>query len=182
MCIRDSFIGDSQADFWMPSLLLENSPADPRELLFHVTRLALVQDTVRIPVETTDMEKLDDLEQQGWQRRDGETWGSNDCLADSLLQLLFESGVVLLPVVSEGEQGTMRREACRENRQALCASDALHPRDSDGVLDPRTYLQHDRHAAATVQFFMNRFGLGGGLPQAGICLVVHTRLDSRTYL
>ena len=172
------FLADSQADFSMPLLFLENSPVDPRELLFNVTRLALVQETAVINVGTTDEEKLHELEQQGWARRDGEAWGSNDCLADSLLQLLFENMVVLLPSVSDEELRKVRRDACRENRLLLRASDGLHPCDTSGRPDPGAYLQHDRHAHATVQFFLNRFGLGESLPRAGICLVVHSRMDS----
>ena len=40
----------------------------------------------------TDSERLEELRRDGFDRRVGRVWGRNDCMADSLLQLLIAHG------------------------------------------------------------------------------------------
>ena len=65
-----------------------------KELLFRVARIAVAQQSQRLDVRTTDHEKISELTHSGWELRRGEVWGENDCLADSLLQLLLHHGIV----------------------------------------------------------------------------------------
>ena len=96
--------------------------------------------------------------------------GENDCLADSLLQLLIFHGIVADDVD--------RKAACLANRVRLEAQEDLVPRDVDGCLDFGGFLQHHRHARPTVEFFCERFGCSEDvLPVAGFRLVVHARSD-----
>ena len=98
-------------------------------------------------------------------------------MADSLLQLLIAQAV--LPAdISEPE----REAACEANRHALVHSDrpALRPRNLRGAEDPGAFLEHDRHAEATVDFFLRWFGNRRlrHLPDEGIDLTVYSRVDS----
>lgn len=120
---------------------------------------------------------------QGQSFTDDEGRCANDCLADSLLQLLVRGGFLAECTWDE------RRMACAQNRRALVDGlEDLRPRQRDSFTnadlgpDPRAYLQHDVHAASTVRFFMEWFGSRGKkrreLPAAGICLSVRSRFDS----
>jgi len=121
------------------------------------------------------------------QRRDDELlrFSTNQCLADSLLQLLQRQGI-LSNDISVAE----RIEACAENRRRLAshADPVLRPRVRDAATgadrgeDPYAYLQHDVHAEPTVLFFLEWFGAKGKvlreLPSGGIRVTVFSRFDS----
>ena len=82
--------------------------------LRHFLRLA--EQHGQAPNFLSDKERVAELRALGWNEdwwRRGEVWGRNDCLADSLLQLLIHHGV--LGVVSREQ----RNEACSENRRRL---------------------------------------------------------------
>ena len=152
-----------------------------RRLRAHV-RLAVQQAVVVYP---SDDETLRDLQRVGFRKGDGMVWGDSQCLADSLLQLLQEYGV-LSRAISEKE----RKAACAENRRRLNEhrDPALRPRKRcaftgvDKGEDPRAYLQHDVHAEPTVEFFLEWFCEAGKrtgeLPAGGITLTVFARFDS----
>ena len=99
----------------------------------------------------SDAERCRELERHhGVIRRKGCVWGRNDCCADSLLQLLIEHGV--LPKTIDAGQ---RDKVCLENRRALWGGPAaLRPRSYDGVETWDAYLEVDRHADATIRFFL----------------------------
>ena len=84
---------------------------------------------------------------------------------------MIERGVV--------NRGVDRREACRANRERLENTEGLFPRALDGSLCLGGMLEHNRHAAPTVQFLLEYFGARAVdvLPRAGIRLVVHARYD-----
>jgi hypothetical protein len=112
-------------------------------------------------------------------------YSANQCLADSLLQLLQRAGVLSIHI-SEAE----RVHACAENRRRLVSHEvvALRPRrrcaatNVDEGEDPLAYLQHDVHAEPTVHFFLEWFRVKGKvlreLPVGGIRLTVFSRFDS----
>ena len=77
----------------------------------------------------TDDERVFELRSDGWSFGKGEVWGQNDCLADSLLQLLVAHGVL-----DESISRDERREACRLNRCLLETSvdERLRPRSVYG--------------------------------------------------
>jgi len=121
----------------------------------------------------------------GYENGHGNVWGDNQCLADSLLQLLQREGV-LVGNISDRE----RKEACAENRCRLIAHEDpdVRPRNrcaatgTDRGEDPRAYLQHDVHAEPTIWFFLEWFASKGkvlcDLPRGGIRLTVFSRFDS----
>ena len=98
-------------------------------------------------------------------------------MADSLLQLLIAHGVLPGDIV-----GVEREAACEANRHALVHSDlpGRRPRNLRGEEDPGAFLEHDRHAEATVAFFLRWFGgrCLRSLPDEGIELTVYSRVDS----
>ena len=122
----------------------------------------------------SDRQRWAQLEAQGFRRGIGQVWGQSDCCADSLLQLLVDTGV-LDASITEAE----RQAACVANRQALCRG-PLFPRNLHGRRDDDAYLEHDRHAEAIVQFFMQRFQgrRCKAIPVEGIDLMVFSRFDS----
>jgi hypothetical protein len=152
-----------------------------RRLRAHV-RLSVQNAAVVYP---SDDETLRDLERLGFRKGDGKVWGDSQCLADSLLQLLQEYGVLSM-AISDKE----RKDACAENRRRLNVhlDLALRPRARcaftgvDMGEDPWAYLQHDVHAEPTVEFFLEWFGEAGKrtgeLPAGGIKLMVFSRFDS----
>ena len=81
----------------------------------------------------------------GW----GPRWGANQCLADSLLQLLVHHRLVPADVDREG--------LCALNRIELESDEVTVPRSRDGVKDPGGFLEHNRHAGPSLQFFLQVF-------------------------
>ena len=98
-------------------------------------------------------------------------------MADSLLQLLIAHGVLAADITD-----VERDAACEANRRELVHSHLPNrrPRDQRGRNDPRAYLEHDRHAQASVEFFLRRFAARRlqDLPDEGIELIVYSRFDS----
>ena len=127
----------------------------------------------------TDAERLEELRRDGFERRLGRVWGRNDCMADSLLQLLIAHGV-LASDITEEERDT----ACEANRHELVHSTLpqRRPRDLRGRDDPGAFLEHDRHAEASIEFFLRWFAgrCVQELPDGGIELTVYSRFDSDT--
>jgi hypothetical protein len=146
----------------------------------------------------SDVETLAHLRTLGYEPGRGMVWtdkyvrghplmqySANQCLADSLLQLLQRAGVLSIHI-SEAE----RVHACAENRRRLVSHEvvALRPRrrcaatNVDEGEDPLAYLQHDVHAEPTVHFFLEWFRVKGKvlreLPVGGIRLTVFSRFDS----
>jgi len=149
------------------------------EVIFAVVRLVLLQQAAEIPVSTTDQQKLDELAAAGWQRRSSDAWDENDCLVDSLAQVLEALGII----AGSGPSGSLtqadRKNACTAARQHLMGDPALLPRDPYGRPQWDAYLQHHRHAETLVWFLVRRFSAGQSpLPRAGATLVVHARYDT----
>ena len=98
-------------------------------------------------------------------------------MADSLLQLLIAHGV-LASDITEEERDT----ACEANRHELVHSTLpqRRPRDLRGRDDPGAFLEHDRHAEASIEFFLRWFAgrCVQELPDGGIELTVYSRFDS----
>ena len=98
-------------------------------------------------------------------------------MADSLLQLL-----IVLAVLPADISDPERDAACEANRHALVhgGRPALRPRNLRGEDDPGAFLEHDRHAEATVAFFLRWFANRRlrDLPDEGIELTVYSRVDS----
>ena len=100
-------------------------------------------------------------------------------MADSLLQLLIAHGVLASDITQEE-----RDTACEANRHELVHSTLpqRHPRNLRGGDDPMACLEHDRHAEASVEFFLRWFAgrCVQELPDGGIELTVYSRFDSDT--
>ncbi len=105
--------------------------------------------SLTLPVRS-DEERMVELRKEGWARDRGQTWGRNDCMADTLLQLLAFHGV--FDAISLPE----RDEACALSRGHITASD-VPPRTSSRGAEPTAFLEHDRHAAMTVAFLCEHF-------------------------
>ena len=149
------------------------------ELIFGVSNQARSQAALDVHLTTSDEQAIARLRDRGYERRFGKLWGRNNCLADSLLQLL----VIHRVIHDDQADGELwRRDACIANRNHLCANPVLHPRDRSGRQDAGAYLQHHVHARPTLKFFLDAtqcpaFRVRDGVTDAGIVLVVHTRYD-----
>ena len=130
-------------------------------------------------LEVSDAEMLVYLRGRGFHRREGRVWGRNNCLPDSLLQLLEILGLVSCGR-GQGERLTdpERQVACGEVREHLCAQPELVPRDPDGSENREAYMQHHRHADAIVKHFVSKYPGPCQLPAVGLCLHVHARYDT----
>ena len=150
------------------------------ECVFAATRLIGQQQAAILPTSISDQEKQEEFLASGWLWREAAAWGENDCLADSLLQLLQLHGLVLAGPEGVGEASARERaEACSAARQHLLRSPSLMPRDPYGGAQWDAYLQHHRHAAALVDFFIERYPPGAAqIPPGGLVLVVHARYDT----
>ena len=84
----------------------------------------------------TEEERLQALEERGFQRGRGQTFGDNNCCTDSFLQLLMDSGVLRRSITLDE-----RRLACAEFRAFLLsdAEDRLRPRDLRGAVAPERF-------------------------------------------
>ena len=165
----ESFVEEVQvaAASWSEGLLVFHARVKIEELLFALQRVVLSQQP---RPQRSNTAALHQLLAAGLERRDGMVWGENDCLADSLLQLLIFHGVI--------PEGVDRKAACLANRARLEAVAELVPRDMDGRVDFGGYLQHHRHAQPTLDFFIEWFACPEVvLPSAGFRLVVHARSD-----
>ena len=149
--------------------------------------LVLAESAVNVPVAfPTDVARVEQLRAEGWELRKGEVWAREDglprgdCLADSLLQLLIVHGI--LPEALNANFAVGRDMACAAVRAHLCqhADADLRPRNPAGVEDPEAYLEHYRHAAEILSFFLARFERRRlrDLPEGGVTLLVKTRYDS----
>ena len=155
------------AGSWSEGFLVVHVQRLMEEFLFALRRVVVAQE--RGPQRSNE-EALHGLRAFGLERGVGEVWGENDCLADSLLQLLIFHGVVA--------EGVVRKTACLANRVRLEAQEDLVPRDIDGNVDLGGFLQHHRHAEPTAEFFFEWYACSEAvLPSAGFRLVVHARSD-----
>jgi hypothetical protein len=140
--------------------------------------LGLIDDTLRsflciafdnLPdlIPQTEVVRKQQLRAQGWTILKGEVHGQNECLADTLLQLLGYSGI--LPHFDVAE----RRKACFANRchlqQHAKLEDAHRPQGFE-------YLQENIHAEPTIEFLLDWFRgrLLQAMPSAGVTLFVHS--------
>jgi hypothetical protein len=135
-----------------------------------------------VVVHKTDADMKDSLTGQGF------VFGiangkENNCLSDSLLQLLESHGFV------DSLSRQQREKACvalREDLNLLPPQDPLRPRSREGVEampDAGAFLQHDLHAGYALDFFRKRFALGGRwkleFPNSGVRVTVRSRHDSQ---
>ena len=180
-------VGEALALRGEASLMEEDVLEQVRRVLRAHVRLSSQNAAISFP---SDADTLKQLAASGFTAGRGEIFQdengdpANQCLADSLLQLLIRGGFL-----SGDLQYEDRRAARAENRRLLVVNGGpLQPRDRDAFtgadngVNPRAFLQHDIHAAATVRFFMQWFGDRGqvvrDLPAAGIVLTVRSRFDS----
>ena len=93
-----------------------------------------VQNSDEVP--GTEEERLRALEERGFKRGCGQTFGENNCCTDSFLQLLMDSGVLRRSITLDE-----RRVACAEFRAFLLsdAEDRLRPRDLRGAVAPERF-------------------------------------------
>ena len=93
-----------------------------------------VQNSDEVP--GTEEERLRALEERGFKRGRGQTFGDNNCCTDSFLQLLMDSGVLRRSITLDE-----RRLACAEFRAFLLsdAEDRLRPRDLRGAVVPERF-------------------------------------------
>ena len=118
------------------------------------------------------------LRRDGWATRRGNPWEENNCLADSILQLLAWHSLLVGVGGSAHLTDPERRLACQGNRDALCSNAALRPENVAGDFDRLANLQHQRHARPTVEYFLEKFCPGASARPRTILLVVHARYDS----
>ena len=133
----------------------------------------------------TDGQKEAALRRQGLKVGVGKVWGMNNCLADSLLQLLQENSIIARGVEED------RKQACAALRTELLSlpeNSPFRPRRRDAVsscdlgLDDAAFLQSNIHSEFILKFFLSYFaGRGmvlGQLPSAGVRVSVCSRFDS----
>jgi hypothetical protein len=150
------------------------------ELMFAVSHRARenARTDVRRP-QTTDGQALERLKALGYEWRQGKVWARNNCLADSLLQLLVYHLVIYGDGADHELSDTRREDVCSLNRDRLwrISNCRLRPRRESGREDTEAYLQHHVHAGPTIEFFVEQFASRDGVPDGGIELHVHTRFD-----
>ena len=167
--------------------LAEGELSDPRLLALQATvrhhmRLAHHHADVRYP---SDDEKVDKLRRDGFHVGVGQTWGSNNCLPDSLLQLMQAHNVITRC------DELVREAACaalREELNQLPENSQLRPMRRDPLnsrplcLDDKAFLQTDVHGEYILNFFLSYFGrlgmLIGSLPPAGVRIHECSRFES----
>ena len=98
----------------------------------------------------------------------------NDCLADSLLQLLSDAGVLQKKYAVKE-----RDDACRLNRDHLRRNVALPPQHRPQGTE---FLQENVHSEPTILFFLKHFksDIRKPLPPAGVRLIVHSVWSGRS--
>ena len=128
----------------------------------------------------SDEERRAELVSDGKSIGQGLVYGSNACCADSLLQVLSRHGYFRKEVHGDTTADIdIRKSICEQARlHLMCHSDArLHPtlRDDLGRVVVATtlehgkaYLEHDRHAAALVDFFVSVLGGARAIEPRGI--------------
>ena len=106
-------------------------------------------------------------EAKNLKKHNGNPWNQNDCLADSLLQLMVHHS--LLCEMSESE----RREGCAAAREALSTSEELLPQHRP---QGTVFLQENIHSEPVVNFFLKFFEdrHRDPLPGAGIRIITHS--------
>ena len=133
----------------------------------------------------TDKQKVAALRRQGLKVGKGNVCGANNCLADSLLQLMQENKIIA--PCSDLE----RNEHCAALREALIKlpeNSPLRPRGRDAVngtdlgLDDGAYLQSYVHGEYILKFFLAYFAerekVLRQMPSAGVRISTVTRFDS----
>ena len=165
-------LGDCPVDD-QPEVHVQESRGLLRSLMFDVfQRVAADRDTSQAAsnlMRMTDREKVAALRLQGWVCGKASGVGSN-CLIDSLLQLLVSFGIVVMPPDRAG--------ACEAVRKELISTPGLEPQEFDtGLVSPRAYLEHFRHAGAVVRSLVVQYGALDRLPADGVRVVVHARYD-----
>ena len=152
-----------------------------QEVVFALIQIVLYHE-MGGTLDRSDQDMLNLLSGRGFEWRRGRVWDDNNCLADSLLQLLEAFSII----TGTGPDGSVtleeREAACAACRAHLCADATLAPRETNGRVSRGAFLQHHRHAEAATKFFLLRFASGRSLPSAGICLHVHARYDTETSL
>ena len=110
-----------------------------------------------VPMQT-DPERISQLLREENLKKHEASGAGNNCLAHSLLKVLLHER--FFPPMTAAEE----LELCEKNRRALVrhADERLRPRVRDannsivaGARHEAAFLQHDLHAAPTVQFFSN---------------------------
>ena len=111
---------------------------------------------------------MQQLSDAGFQKHNSSP-GGNNCLIDSLLTTLIQSGYLPPPID--------RKRKRDELRTWLCSLPHLHPRTSHGRQDPKAYLEHGRHADAIVRDLMVH-PQALPFPQGGFRCIVQARYDN----
>ena len=138
----------------------------------------------------TDQERRSELERTRRRKVDCGDGHNNECLADSILQLLSFHGFVSATLL---ECRAERRRACAQCRNHLVThvNSQLHPivRTANGCEDrsasddehARAFLQHDNHAETIIRFFLAQpYATGRAMSPCGMKIRVYTRWDSPT--
>ena len=133
----------------------------------------------------TDKQKVAALLRQRLKVGKGNVWGANNCLADSLLQLMQENKIIAPCPELE------RKEPCAALREALIKlpeNSPLRPRGRDAVnssdlgLDDGAFLQSNVHGEYILKFFLAYFAERGmvlrQMPSAGVRISIVSRFDS----
>ena len=133
----------------------------------------------------TDKQKVAALLRQGLKVGKGNVWGANNCLADSLLQLMQENKIIAPCPEME------RKAPCAALRESLIRlpeNSPLRPRRRDAVnsidrgLDDGAFLQSNVHGDYILKFFLEYFGerrmVLRQLPSAGVRISICSRFDS----
>ena len=111
-----------------------------------------------VPMQT-DPERISQLLREENLKKHEASGAGNNCLAHSLLKVLLHER--FFPPMTAAEE----LELCEKNRRALVrhADERLRPRVRDannsivaGARHEAAFLQHDLHAAPTVQFFFEQ--------------------------
>ena len=144
-----------------------------------LTDLARDQARRDVSVRMSNTEALERLRQRGYVDGKGKLWGRNNCLADSLFQLLVRHRVIYWDPANGAcvDDVVVRPDLCNRNRDHLCLHETLHPLGVRGERDPDAYLQHHVHGGPTIEFFMKKVPVLDGIPEAGVVIRVHTKHD-----
>ena len=151
--------------YWQPAV--HQADSKYKDLVWALQRVVLANSTLTANLAQSDEAQLKVLSSSMGLKRLGAATTHNNCLIDSLLQLLRIHNLT--------ENIVDRPKRCQDVREHLCSTTDTFPRTPDGSKHPRAFLEHSRHAAIIVEQLLD----DRMVYRPSLDLVVHARYDTR---
>ena len=151
-------------NYFQPAV--HQADSEYKDLVWALTRFVLANNTLTAKLSQSDAAQLDVLSSSKGLKRLGAAVQNNNCLIDSLFQLLRIHGLA--------ENIDDRPKRCQAVREHLCSTTDTFPRNPDGCKNPKAFLEHSRHAAIIVEQLLDDRRVN----RPSLDLVVHARYDT----